>query len=43
MIVIGEKFRNYFIFSPAYFPIMWLMRSSKNSEKIVILKVGELH
>ena len=33
MIVIGERFRNYFIFSFAYSLIMWLMRSSNNFEK----------
>ena len=39
MIVNGETFRNYFIFLPAYSPIMWLMRSAKNFEKKDILKI----
>ena len=30
MIVNSKTFRNYFILSPAYSLIMWLMRSSKN-------------
>ena len=42
MIVNGETFRNYFIFSPAYSLIMWLMRSSKNFEKVVILRVWKM-
>jgi hypothetical protein len=34
----GETFRNYFIFLPAYSLTIWVMRSSKNFEKIAILK-----
>ena len=37
-----ETFRNYFIFSPAYSLTLWLMRSSKNFEKIAILQVWEM-
>ena len=34
----SEKFRNYSIFSPAFYLIMWLMKLSKNFGKIAILK-----
>ena len=30
------------IFLPAFYLIMWLMKLSKNFEKIAILKIGEL-
>jgi len=35
----GETFRNYFISSPAFYLIIWLMASPKNFEKIAILKI----
>ena len=34
MIVNGETFRNYFIFSPVYSLIMWLMKHMKPQRKI---------
>ena len=42
MIFNDEKFRNYFISLPAYFIIMWLMRSPKNFENIANLKKWRL-
>ena len=38
MIFNGETFRNYLVSSSAYSLTMWLMKSSKNFEKIAILK-----
>ena len=42
MIFNGETFRNNLIFLPAYFLIMWFMRSPKNFVKIAILKIWQL-
>ena len=39
IIVNCETFRNYFISLPAYSLIIWVMRSPKNFETIVILKI----
>ena len=36
------KHSDFLIFLPAYSLIMWFMRSSKNFEKIAILKISEL-
>ena len=33
------QFRNYFIFLPAFYLIIWLMKSPKNFEKTSILKI----
>ena len=38
-IVNDERFRNCFIFLPAYSLIIYVMRSPKNFEKIAILKI----
>ena len=40
--VISEKFTNSFIFLPAFYLIMCLMKASKNFENIAILKTQEL-
>ena len=42
MILNGETFRNYFISSPEFYLIVWLMAFPKNFEKIAILKILEL-
>ena len=39
---INEKFKKYFIFLPAFYLIMCLMKSPKNFEKIAILKIWQL-
>ena len=36
---IHEKLKNLIIFSPAFYPIICLMKSPKNFEKIAILKI----
>ena len=35
----GEQFRKYFISLPAFYLIIWLMKSPKNFEKTSILKI----
>ena len=39
---INEKLKIFLIFSPAFYPIMCLMKSPKNFEKIAILKIWQL-
>ena len=39
---INEKLKNWLIFSPVFYPIMCLMKSPKNFEKIAILKIWQL-
>ena len=38
----SKKFRKYFILLPAFYLIMWLMKSPKSFEKIAILKIWQL-
>ena len=37
-----KNWKKYLIFSPAFYPIMCLMKSSKNFEKIAVLKIWQL-
>ena len=38
-LVFSKKFRKYLILLPAFYLIIWLMKSSKSFEKIAILKI----
>ena len=39
MVFNGETFKNNFIFLPAYFLIIWFMKSLKNFVKAAVLKI----
>ena len=41
-ILLMKSSRNNFVFLPAFYLIMWLMKASKNFGKITILKIREL-
>ena len=41
-ILFNKKFKNWFYFLSAFYLIMWLMASSKNFEKLAVLKKWQL-
>ena len=42
LFLFSKKFSKCFILLPEFYLIMWLMKSTKNFEKIANLKIGEL-